>query len=215
MLFFRFYSLTIILSILFFSSPLLAMNSQNNPSDSNIEEELNQQIEGLGKLNLNDIPQELKSNKKRPHFVINCIYYVSDDEEPISPGSPKDDTFSEIDFVDPPFEYIPDNKNIPTIEACPSPRPNNSQKGVNSFLNILTERAFKEEKDSRLNTLSISFLLNRPRSISRSRNRLLVENLIAKEENKRIPFKKIGILWERGSWQLKKNKRWGKTRKDI
>ncbi len=127
-------------------------------------------------------------NEHEPAFVINTTAYVPSDTETDTNDSSdeeKDESFSESDFTDPPFYIQRDKRGVLEdelfIENSSDISEEYTSKVMQPLLDQIEEEGFADSEDNGSETahkrLSLTVGLNRPRSLSTRKNRVLTDEV--------------------------------------
>lgn len=149
--------------------------------------------------------KEITERTPAPGFIVNITAYVpSDTDTSCSEESDEreDFEFDEEEFDTPPFEIRRDQRGTLESELVITPGEDIGQyqtKVVKPLLTMLEKEGFADEKDNRENKakkhLSVSFGLNRPKSLSTGKNKVLMRELVA-EVQTGIQHTRFGLFWQ-------------------
>jgi hypothetical protein len=148
--------------------------------------------------------KESASSPSDPCFVANIPAYVPSDSEGETDTEEEEKSkyqFSEEDFIKPPFEidYERRGRCLPQLDGSklPKTKPSRIKPGiVESLSQKLSHEAFIETNDqTKLEHLVAVVGLNRPRSLSARKNRVL-EAELAKPVDSKLTIKWFALFWD-------------------
>lgn len=150
----------------------------------------------------------IKPYRERPSFVANAPVYVPSNDESDETDSETDDTFefTQEDFDNPPFSINGEKRGtVAILIKAPHIQSNTVQPScIQPLCDKLSQHGFVEPhaQQQAIECVSATFGLNRPRSLSLRKNKLLKQEL-NKKITTHLHYRVFGMLWD-FPWMKKK-----------